>query len=66
MVKGPKMFSLFSGSWRFVELAPDRTEVHFRYNFTCRPTLLQPISTWCHRTHAAGALMRLMETWVGR
>ena len=43
MVEGPRMFTLFSGSWRFVELAPDRTEVHFRYNFTCRPKLLQPI-----------------------
>jgi ribosome-associated toxin RatA of RatAB toxin-antitoxin module len=50
MIKGPKIFRTFSGSWRFAEVAPDVTEVAFRYNFTCRPKLLAPImeriGTW--------------------
>jgi len=43
MIKGPPIFSLFSASWRFVEIDPGRTEVVFRYNFSCRPKFLQPI-----------------------
>lgn len=33
------MFRTFSGSWRFEE-KDGGCEVHFRYNFTCRPKLL--------------------------
>jgi Polyketide cyclase / dehydrase and lipid transport len=43
MIKGPKMFRTFSGSWRYAEVDAATTEVAFRYNFTCRPKLLAPI-----------------------
>jgi hypothetical protein len=43
MVTGPRIFTLFSGSWRFVEIDADTTRVVFRYNFTCRPKFLAPI-----------------------
>jgi ribosome-associated toxin RatA of RatAB toxin-antitoxin module len=50
MVEGPSIFRTFSGSWRFSEHPEGRVEVSFRYNFTCSPKLLAPVTerigTW--------------------
>jgi hypothetical protein len=50
MVEGPRMFRLFSGSWRFKRAGDDRTTVFFKYHFECRPPWLQsithPIGLW--------------------
>jgi len=43
--KGPRIFRTFSGSWRFEE-KDGGCEVHFRYNFSCRPKLLARPMEW--------------------
>lgn len=42
MEEGPPFFRTFSGAWRFEE-RDGGCDVHFRYNFTCRPRLLAPM-----------------------
>ena len=50
MTRGPRLLSSFAGSWRFEEVAPDRTRVGFRYHLRARPWwlswLLTPIMGW--------------------
>ncbi len=43
MIDGPRIFRTFSGSWRFTERDDGRTDVAFRYNFTCKPAVVAPI-----------------------
>lgn len=40
MTKGPRILSSFAGSWRFVEVAPGRTRVIFRYHLAVAPRWL--------------------------
>ena len=43
MVNGPWFFTVFAGGWRFTAV-PEGTRATWRYNFQCRPRLLQPIA----------------------
>lgn len=43
MTKGPRIISMFAGSWRFDERG-GTTRVTFRYRFETRPALLAPIT----------------------
>ena len=36
MTKGPIMFKSFAGSWKFIQLEPEHTEVFFIYSFELR------------------------------
>ena len=40
MTKGPAIIESFAGSWRFQELAPNRTRVIFRYHLAAAPRWL--------------------------
>jgi hypothetical protein len=50
MTRGPRFLESFAGSWRFEELAPQRTRVRFRYHLTARPRwlrwLLSAVFAW--------------------
>jgi ribosome-associated toxin RatA of RatAB toxin-antitoxin module len=43
MTRGPAILASFAGSWRFFELAPNRTRVVFRYALAARPARLRPL-----------------------
>lgn len=53
MTDGPRLFSRFAGSWRFVPAEDGQTEVIFRYVFETRPRwlrwLLGPVVGWVFR-----------------
>lgn len=44
MVTGPWFFASFSGGWNFAARDDGRTDVVWRYNFTCRPRWLRPLA----------------------
>jgi hypothetical protein len=50
MTRGPRLIDAFAGSWRFEEVSPGRTRVHFRYHLRARPWwlswLLTPFLGW--------------------
>ena len=43
MIRGPRFFSQFSGSWKFKALGPDETLATFNYHFTTPWKHLRPI-----------------------
>jgi ribosome-associated toxin RatA of RatAB toxin-antitoxin module len=43
MIKGPKIFSSFSGGWNFTELPDGKTKATWRDNFVSRPKFLSKI-----------------------
>lgn len=45
MTDGPWFLGAFAGSWRFDEVAPGRTRVHFRYRLRARPRWLSWLVT---------------------
>jgi ribosome-associated toxin RatA of RatAB toxin-antitoxin module len=53
MTEGPRMFTKFAGSWRFIPREDGQTEVIFRYVFETRPRwlcwLLNPLVVWTFR-----------------
>jgi hypothetical protein len=45
MVRGPWFFEMMAGGWRFAAAEePGHTIATWRYNFRCRPAILQPIA----------------------
>ena len=50
MIDGPPIFRQFSGAWLFKALAPGRTRVTFKYNFSTRPRIMSgvmdPVVAW--------------------
>src|SRR5262249_10828129 len=50
MTRGPRLIASFAGAWRFEEIAPGQTRVHFRYHLRAKPRwlawLLTPIVAW--------------------
>ena len=45
MTDGPWFLDSFAGSWRFEEVTPGRTRVHFRYSLRARPRWLSWLLT---------------------
>ncbi len=44
MVEGPWFFAVFGGGWRFTAIDERSTRAVWRYTFTCRPRLIQPVA----------------------
>ena len=43
MTKGPLILKSFSGSWRYIEVDNSKTNIIFRYHFTSRIKVFEPI-----------------------
>ncbi|MGB8860877.1 MAG: SRPBCC family protein [Ilumatobacteraceae bacterium] len=63
MEEGPPFFRTFSGAWRFEE-RDDGCDVHFRYNFTCRPRLLAPLMERVGVWYLGRDIRRRVETFA--
>jgi hypothetical protein len=63
MVRGPRLFTHFAGTWLFKARLDGRTEVTFRYSFTTRwgwlRPLTDPIIGWIFRRDVRGRLRGL-------
>jgi ribosome-associated toxin RatA of RatAB toxin-antitoxin module len=63
MIRGPWFIAAFAGSWRFVEVAPERTRVTFKYNIVAGPRwlawLIQPLLDRSFARHARKRLQAL-------
>lgn len=63
MEEGPFIFRTFSASWRFGE-RDGGCEVHFRYNFTCRPKWLAPVMERVGRWYLGRDIKRRIDAFA--
>jgi ribosome-associated toxin RatA of RatAB toxin-antitoxin module len=65
MISGPWFISRFFGTWSFLSLAPKRTRVTFKYNFSAKPRalawLIQPILNRSFKMHARRRVCALRD-----